>query len=305
MHPGLSTSDVLVRAGQLAGEGVPFVLATVIAVERPASARRGDRALVTADGELFGWVGGACSEPIVVREALRALADGETRLVRIGPAGRVAEGADPETVVAASSCASEGVVEVLVEPQLAEPLLAVVGESPAAETLARLAPEVGWRVTRELGPDADSAVPTAVVIATMGHGDEDALVAVLEREVGYIGLVASARRAASLLATLRSRGLDEESLGRVRSPAGLDLGPSTQAEIAVAVLAELVAWRHSQAVVPSVPEVAVDPVCGMEVAVGAAKETAVYEGQTFYFCASGCRSRFEAEPARYLTIQTS
>lgn len=301
----MNRTDVLVRAGQLAAEGVPFVLATVVAVERPASARRGDRALVTAGGELFGWVGGACSEPIVVREALRALADGETRLVRIGPAGRVAEGADAETVVAVSSCASEGVVEVLVEPQLAEPLLAVVGASPAAETLARLAPEAGWRVTRELVTGADAVVPDAVVIATMGHGDDIALEALLERDVGYIGLVASARRAATVLASLRSRGLDEESLARVRSPAGLDLGPSTQAEIAVAVLAELVAWRHSRAIVPSVPQLAVDPVCGMEVAVGAAKEIAVHEGQTFYFCASGCRSRFEAEPGRYLTVETS
>ena len=300
----MNRTDVLVRAGQLAAEGVPFVLATVVAVERPASARRGDRALVTAGGEIVGWVGGACSEPIVVREALRALGDGETRLLRIGPAALVAEGAAPDTVVAASSCASEGVVEVLVEPQLAEPLLAVVGASPAAETLARLAPEAGWRVTRELGPNADAAAPDAVVIATMGHGDEEALEASLAGDVGYVGLVASAKRAGSVLASLRSRGLDEESLGRVRSPAGLDLGPSTQPEIAVAVLAELVAWRHSRALVPSVPEVAIDPVCGMEVAVGGAKETAVHEGLTFYFCASGCRSRFEAEPAKYFTVET-
>lgn len=293
----MTRTDVLVRAGRLAAEGVPFVLATVVSVERPASARPGDRALVTADGELYGWVGGACSEPIVVREALRALTDGEARLVRIGPAGRAADGAGPETVVAASSCASEGVLEVLVEPQLADPLLAVVGGSPAAETLARLAPEVGWRVTRE--PSADA---TAVVVATMGHGDEEALAAVLEHGVGYVALVASARRAAAVLATLRASGLDEESLARVRSPAGLDLGPSTQPEIAVAVLAELVAWRHSRATVPGAPEVAVDPVCGMEVAMDGARETAVHEGRTFYFCAAGCRSRFEAEPARYLDV---
>ena len=295
----MNRGEILVRAGQLAAEGVPFVLATVVSVERPASARRGDRALVTADGELVGWVGGACSEPIVVREALRALADGEARLVRIGPADRVAEGAATETVVAASSCASEGVVEVLVEPQLAEPLLTVVGASPAAESLARLAPEAGWRVSREVGPDAD-----AVVVATMGHGDEATLASVLERPVGYVGLVASARRAASVLASLRARGFDEEALARVRSPAGLDLGPSTQAEIAVAVLAELIAWRHSRAIVPAVPEVAIDPVCGMEVAVGAAKETTLHDGLTFYFCAAGCRSRFEAEPARYLSVET-
>jgi len=290
------------RAGQLAAEGVPFVLATVVAVERPVSARRGDRALVTAEGTLVGWVGGACSEPIVVREALRALADGEARLVRIGPAERVAEGADPDTVVAASSCASEGVVSVLVEPQLAEPLLAVVGGSPVAETLARLAPEVGWRVVREVARNADAVVPVAVVIATMGHGDEEALATVLERGVGYVGLVASARRASSVLASLRARGLDEESLARVRSPVGLDLGSSTQAEIAVAVLAELIAWRHSRTAVPSSPELAVDPVCGMEVAVSGATETAVHLGQTVVFCAAGCRSRFEADPSRYLPV---
>jgi xanthine dehydrogenase accessory factor len=296
----VKTADVLVEAGRLAAEGVPFVLATVVSVERPASARRGNRGLVTEDGELVGWVGGACSEPIVVREALRALADGEPRLLRIGPPGRVVEGADAHTVVAASTCASEGVVEVLVEPQLPDPLLAVLGGSPAAETLARLAPEVGWRVARELRGDAE-----AVVVATMGHGDEDALEAALERGTGYVGLVASARRAAVVLTTLRERGVDEEALARVRSPAGLDLGPSTQAEIAVAVLAELVAWRHSRTVVPAVPDVAVDPVCGMEVAVGAAKETTIHEGTTYYFCGAGCRSRFEADPARYLSVETA
>jgi xanthine dehydrogenase accessory factor len=295
----VNPADVLVEAGRLAAEGVPFVLATVVSVERPASARRGNRGLVTEDGELVGWVGGACSEPIVVREALRALADGEPRLLRIGPPGRVAEGAEANTVVAASTCASEGVVEVLVEPQLPDPLLVVLGGSPAAETLARLAAEVGWRVARELRQDAD-----AVVVATMGHGDEDALAAALEAGTGYVGLVASARRAAVVLTSLRERGVDEEALARVRSPAGLDLGPSTQAEIAVAVLAELVAWRHTRTVVPSVPDVAVDPVCGMEVAVGAAKETTVHEGATYYFCGAGCRSRFEADPARYLSVET-
>jgi xanthine dehydrogenase accessory factor len=292
---GGSRTDVLVRAGQLASEGIPFVLATVVAVERPASTRRGDRALVTGDGELFGWVGGACSEPIVVREALRALADGEARLVRIGPAERVSDGADPDTVVAASSCASEGIVEVLVEPQLAAPLLAVVGESPAAETLARLAPDVGWRVVREPRPEAE-----AIVVATMGHGDEEALAAALEGDVGYVGLVASARRAASVLASLGDRGLGEEALARVRSPAGLDLGPSTQPEIAVAVLAELVAWRHDRASMGEVPLEAVDPVCGMTVAVTADTQSVVHDRTTYWFCCEGCASRFARDPARYL-----
>jgi xanthine dehydrogenase accessory factor len=282
------TEDVLVRAGRLADQGEPHVLATVVNVERPASTRRGDRALVTPGGELFGWVGGACSEPIVVREALRALADGEPRLVRIGPPGTEAE--EGEVIVAESSCASEGTVEVLVEPHLPRPLLAVIGEGPAARTLRELAGVIGWRVANELADGAD-----AVVVASMGHGDEETLAAALGSEAAYVGLVASARRAQAVVAELRTRGLDEEALARIRSPAGLDLGPSTQEEIAVAILAELVAWRHTRGASPAeaVGE-AVDPVCGMTVSIAGARETLVRDETTYYFCGPGCRRRFEA-----------
>jgi xanthine dehydrogenase accessory factor len=276
----VSSSDVLVEAGRLAAAGESFALATVVNVVRPASAKRGDRALVTADGELRGWIGGACSEPTVVREALRALGDGEARVVRI-------EG----------GCASEGVVEVLVEPQLPQPLLAVLGESPAARTLADLARAIGWRVTADLR-EAD-----AVVVATMGHADEEGVAAALTAGADYVGLVASAQRGATVLEALRQQGLDEEALARVRSPAGLDLGPSRQEEIAVAVLAELVTWKHTRAGSPAAPADAIDPVCGMTVAVEGARELAVHEGVTYYFCAAGCRRRFEEEPARYLGVE--
>jgi xanthine dehydrogenase accessory factor len=292
----MSRSEVLVEAGRLAAEGRPYALATVVRVVRPASTRRGDRAQVTPDGNLAGWVGGACSEPIVVREALRALADGEPRLVRIGPAGAGADAPD-DVVVAESRCASEGVVEVLIEPELPEPLLAVLGEGVAGRTLVQLARVIGWRVTDQLEADAG---PDAVVVATMGHGDEDALASALKAGVGYVGLVASARRAAQVLDALRAQGVEEEELARVRSPAGRDLGPSTQEEIAVAILAELVDWRHGQAADPSglgsaaaaAPAEAVDPVCGMTVAVAGAP-TAVRDGVTWYFCSAGCRDHFE------------
>jgi xanthine dehydrogenase accessory factor len=176
----MTRSEVLVEAGRLAADGKPYALATVVRVVRPASTRRGDRALVTPDGTLAGWVGGACSEPIVVREALRALADGEPRLVQIGPAGSGA-GAPDDVVVAESRCASEGVVEVLIEPELPGPLLAVLGEGVAGRTLVQLARIVGWRVTDQLDPDAAA---DAVVVATMGHGDEDALASALKSGVG-------------------------------------------------------------------------------------------------------------------------
>jgi xanthine dehydrogenase accessory factor len=271
--------NILAEVGRLAAEARPFALATVVNVERPASARRGDHAVVTPDGVLVGWVGGACTEPTVVREALAALADGEARVVRV-------EG----------GCASEGAIEVLVEPQLPAPLLAVIGDSPAARTLAELARIVGWRVATELEPRAD-----AVVVASMGQSDEQALRAALGGEAGYIGLVASAKRGSAVLADLRARGIDEETLARVRCPAGLDLGPSSQEEIAVAILAELVAWRHTRPRSASELVETVDPVCGMTVSIAGTRETVVHEGRTYYFCGSGCRGRFEAEPARYLT----
>lgn len=234
------------RAGQLADAGEPFALATVTRVTRPASARRGDRALITPAGELTGWIGGACAEPSVVREALSALGDGLPRLVLIRKPGRGGKAPD-DAVLVESSCASEGEVEVLIEPELPAPLLAVVGESPAAEALADLAARVGWRVGREV-----TSGPDAIVIASMGRVDRQAISDALETPAGYIGLVASARRGAAVAERLRGEGYDEDAVARIRCPAGLDLGPSSQEEIAVAVLAELVAWRHSHNAVEAV-----------------------------------------------------
>jgi xanthine dehydrogenase accessory factor len=285
--------DVLIEAGRLAEAGEQFVLATVVSVRRPASARRGDRALVRSDGTLQGWVGGACSEPAVVREALRALADGQPRLLRICPPGSA--GASDDVVTAESSCASEGTVEVLIEPQLPVPLVAVVGDSPAAKALRQLVAGIGWRVTDELEARVD-----AVVLATMGRGDEEGLQAALVSPAGYVGLVASARRAGVVLGRLRDLGVDEEALARVRSPAGLDLGPLPQAEIAVAVLAELVAWRHARDGSPIELLEAVDPVCGMTVSVGADTPQAEHDGISYWFCCPGCRARFARDPAAFL-----
>ncbi len=292
-HP----TDVLVRAGELAAAGQSFVLATVTRVVRPASTQRGDRALITSDGELVGWIGGACSEPAVINEALRALADGQPRLLLIRKPGRTGPTA-ADTIVVESSCASEGEVEVLIEPELPAPVLALVGDSPAAATLVDLAERIGWRVESQISARAD-----AIVVASMGRVDREAIRDALETSVGYIGLVASARRGGVTLDDLRREGLPDESTARIRCPAGLDLGPSSQEEIAVAVLAELVAWRHSQGTIdPLIRELteAVDPVCGMTVAIGEATQSSRHGELAFYFCCGGCRTRFEADPRQYV-----
>jgi xanthine dehydrogenase accessory factor len=297
------------------GGGRPYALATVVRVDPPVSARVGDKAVVTAEGVLSGWVGGACSEPIVIREALAALAEGHPRLVRITPAemseaaggGESQDTPSPAGVVSAvSTCPSGGGLEVFVEPVGVAPRLLVAGATPVARTLARLAETIGYELGA-LGDDDLAAIEPgsagpddAVVVATMGHYDEDALEAALRTRAGYIGLVASRRRAAVVFAALRERGVAEEALSRVASPAGLDLGPSTQQEIAVAVLAELIRERHRRATAPAATvEQATDPVCGMSVALAGARLFTDHAGHRYWFCSEHCLHAFTRSPERY------
>jgi len=301
----------------------PYAMATVVRVDPPVSTRVGDKAVVTGDGRLEGWVGGACAEPIVVREALAALAEGRPRLVRITPAELAASPApegsgephggapvnrsepEPGVVAAVSTCPSGGGLEVFVEPVGVAPRMLVCGRTPVAATLARLAELVGYEVTglgdADLdGVRADAAGPgDAVVVASMGHYDEEALVAALRTRAGYVGLVGSRRRAATVFDELRRRGVADAELARVASPAGLDLGPSTQEEIAVAVLAELIRERHRRAAPPAATQTATDPVCGMAVAVAEASLTAEHDGRTFWFCSEHCRAAFLRDPTGY------
>jgi xanthine dehydrogenase accessory factor len=275
----------------------------------------GDRALVTAAGELFGWIGGGCSEPAVIKECLRALAEGTPRLLRLGPPGELPE-ARPGEVVRPIGCASEGALEVFVEPHLPRTHLVIVGDAPVAETLERLARAMDLDVSRvECDGDrtldlrgANVGAASYVVVATLGRYDEAALEAALGTPTGYVALVGSRKRAASVLESLRASGVREQDVGRVRAPAGLDLGSIRHEEIAVAILAEIVKLRAERAAASGAeatadplasPAEAIDPVCGMGVEIETARHMAERDGRTWYFCCDGCRRRFENEPARY------
>ncbi len=196
-------------------------------------------------------------------------------------------------------------MEVYVEPMLPSPKLIVVGSSPAAEVLVDLAVRVGWR-SELIADDPDPATvghADAVVVATQGHFDETALEAALRSEAGYVGLVASSKRATEVMSWLRARGVADEAIVRVRAPAGLDLGATSHEEIAVSILAELVAWRAGGGARPTItvhaPDVAIDPVCEMEVEIATARWISEHQGQKYYFCAPGCQKTFEADPARF------
>jgi xanthine dehydrogenase accessory factor len=210
------------------------------------------------------------------------------------------------------SCQSEGALEVYIEPVLPTPHLVVIGRSPMAQTLANLARALGWRAELIAGADftaADASERTMVVVATQGHGDEDAIEQAVLAKPAYLGLVGSRRRGSAVLGYLSERGLPQDQLDRVKVPAGVDLGRTTHQEIAVAILAELVQLRASGALAAGGPPVAaasapaqvIDPVCGMTVEAGPGGNPVEHDGLTYYFCCAGCRGAFEKNPAAYVT----
>jgi xanthine dehydrogenase accessory factor len=306
--------DVLDRATELRRRGETFVVATVVRVEPPTSAKAGDKAVITADGKLWGWVGGSCSEGLVRREALVAMGDGQPRLVKIAPD----ESPDhpPGVVAHLSTCPSAGKLDVFIDPQLPRPLLLVVGDTPAAHTLIKLGATIGYSTcavhpgARAADfPEADQVIDsldlapaepnasTWAVVATMGHYDEDAIEALLQYQVAYIGLIASRRRAATVLGVLEGRGIS--GLERVRRAADGSVGGS-QEEIALATLAEIAAERHAhrRRDAISLPDTAVDPICGMQVEVDGALHTVTRDETTYYFCGAGCLDAFKSQEGR-------
>ena len=314
-------TDVLDLARDLAERGERFALATVVWRRAPSSGKTGYRAIITARGEVRGWVGGACAEPVVVREALAALEEGAPRLVFLGSPEELAGAGGDDEILVPMSCQSEGALKIFIEPLPRGPDLVVIGRSPMIHTLAAMAKALGWWTTvvddggySESWTEPDRVVTTldlelagvgrrtALVVATQGHYDEAALEQAVASPAGWVGVVASRRRAESLLGHLRAKGFGEEVLQRIHAPAGLDLGHVTHEEIAVAILAELVQFRAAGrleapaavASAPPRPAEAIDPVCGMTVPVEGARHRLTRGADTFYFCCAGCLTSFEA-----------
>jgi xanthine dehydrogenase accessory factor len=322
---------ILEQASELARRGEPFALATVVWRQGPSSSQQGSRAIITAGGELHGWIGGACAEPSVIRQARAVIADGTPRLLLLGTPDQFGAAVPDGITVVPISCQSEGALEVYIEPVVPAPHLVIVGGSPMAHTLADLGRALGWRTKVVAGPDfsaADADERSMVIVATQGHGDEEAVEQAVEARPAYLGLVGSRRRGAAVLGYLADRGLPADQLDRVHVPAGLDLGHTTHREIAVAILAELVQLRASGALagVPAAPAdaatgttqptitgnteaaadpaEATDPVCGMTVLVTASNYPLEHDGVTYHFCGTGCRRAFEKDPAAYVTKET-
>ena len=317
--------DLLEQATVLKEQSKPFVLATVVACKPPTSAKPGAKAIVQQDGSFHGWVGGSCAQPLVTQESLKALQDGQARLVLLAPNPQEVDVGLEGTVLIPMTCQSEGTLAIYLEPCLPKPELFVIGQSPMARSLAALGDSLEFRVyacdpsaTRELFPNAETLVQqlkgmrelvgprSYVVVATMGHYDEEALEEILSGKAGYVGLVASPRRGRAVIEYLQGRGISSDALQRVKYPAGLDIGAETPEEIALSILTEIVQrmradWKgvSPEPATQATRVDSIDPICNMTINVTESRYHSNYNGTTFHFCCLSCKEEFERAPDRY------
>ena len=251
--------DVLALSEAMLRRGEAHVMVNVVWTRAPTSGKAGLKAIVTPDGELTGWIGGACSQGAVIRHAQDALREGRPRVLCVGSQEEF-PAADEGRFVERATCSSKGALELFLEPRMPKPQLVVYGDQPIATTLGTIGRALGYQVVAfgaEDRPrpeahayftDLDPSVLTVhdqtyAVVCTMGLYDKKALKAALSTEAPFIALVTSRRRAATIIGGLRKDGLPEEQLSRIRAPAGIDLGSIAHEEIAVSVLAEIVQFR--------------------------------------------------------------
>jgi xanthine dehydrogenase accessory factor len=326
----------LKKADELVAKGEPFAVAMIVRQEGPSAGKTGDKAIIAPDGKIWGWVGGGCTQPVVVKEALKALADGRPRLIRISPGA--ARESTPGIIHYPMTCHSGGDLDIFIEPVTAKPRILILGRSPVARTLAHLAAAIDFSVSvaaphagRETFPDADVVLDdlrlgdtkigpqTFVVVSTQGEQDEEGLALALSTEADYIAFVASRIKAEKLFDSLASRGATEENLKRVRAPAGMAIGARSPEEIAVSILAQIVQVKAARApsaerkpagprlgqtklgeeMPENIPNEAKDPICGMMVETAQAQHTSEYQGTRYYFCCAGCKQTFDQQPDKY------
>jgi xanthine dehydrogenase accessory factor len=294
------------RAQKLAAERSPFVVATVVRVQRPASVKPGAVGLVLADGTIEGFIGGVCAQHSVRLHSLEALESGTPLLLRVLPDGPDEITREEGLVTVTNACLSGGAVEIFLEPVLPAPRVLVAGSSPIVADLRKLGAAVGFEiVAAEDIPDGTlSPEPGDLALVVAAHGNDElaTLRAGLEAGVRYVGLVASRRRGGGVVEELRGAGVADDLLAALETPAGLDIGARTPAEVALSIVARIVELRRSgpdpeQA---HAPITATDPICGMTVVVGADTLSLEDDGGTVYFCSAGCMRAFEErrEPAR-------
>jgi xanthine dehydrogenase accessory factor len=318
----MTNDELLEMARELNRRREPYALITVVRAVAPTSAYLGAQAIVLADGTLHGWIGGGCAKGVVVSAAQSAIGRGEPKLVRISNDRMQPEGDVEQHTM---SCASNGTIELFIQPYSPRSALCVLGNTPAADEARFLAERLRIRLA-----DTPDDAPI-VLVATQGQGDEDALERALKSPATHVLLIASRRKAERLREVMRMRGIDEARLARLCAPAGPDAGAKTPGEIALVAIVGVLAFLRGRARLPATPQAQpgaadvsvsgpqapgsprdvdaaarevkfVNPVCGMAVDATAPKHIEEYEGIAYYFCCDCCLTTFRQDPAKYAAI---
>lgn len=233
--------EILDVIQDLRGQGQPFCVATVVRTADLTSAKAGAKAVITAEGEIIGHLGGACVLGAVKRAASQVMGAGAARMITVQP--KDATPVDDAAVdVHVSGCPSGGTVDLFIEPYLQPLCVSILGDSPIAVALRAHAALMGFEM---VDGGADTQHLDAVVIASQGAGDLAALRQALCSTAPFVAMVASHRKADHVKDQLRGEGMDPARLDQLISPAGLDLGAIDPHEIAISILAQLVEHRRN------------------------------------------------------------
>lgn len=317
--------------------GEPYATAIVVRNEPPSSGKPGDKAIITTDGVIHGWIGGGCAQPVIIKEAKIALEEGKSRLVRITP--NMDTNVENGIILYNMTCHSGGTLDIFIEPVLPQPQLVIIGRSVIAQKLAKVAKALDYTTTimasgahKDLFPQATSIIPnlditqikvtpsTYIIVSTQGENDEEALEQVLKTNCSYIAFIASQKKFKSISNFLIDSGVSQDQIDRIRVPAGIDINAKTPSEVAISILAEIIMVKRNikmkdldsadekeiELIIEEAPKPseAIDLICNMTVNIATAKYTSEHAGKMYYFCCAGCKQTFKKNPEKYISLTT-
>lgn len=315
------------KHNELLEKAETFAIAQIIRRVNPSSGKPGDKAIITSNGEIHGWIGGGCTRGIVLKESLLAIKEKKSRLVSILPGATESKSSYTKTYK--MTCQSGGEVDVYIEPVIPQPMLTIFGSSHIARALAKMSMAMGYKTTLILHDlnntpedEIDSVITLEqyisqekynenqyILVSTQGFGDYEALSAAVNSPYRYLGFVASKIKAAGILKQLKDDGIPHETLFKIKTPAGIDINAKSPEEVAISILAEVIKdYRFEEKGFFSLmdepitvgDDYYVNPVCKIPVLKSTAKHVLEHNNEKVYFCCDGCKISFEKNPKAYI-----
>ena len=318
-------SSIEKRMRHLQSRGEPYAFVQVVRRKIPSSGKPGDKAVITKNGKITGWIGGGCTQGIAIKESVLAIEEGKPRFVRIGASSSSDD--MPNTKFYQMTCLSGGSVDLYIEPIPTKPNIIIFGRSHIGMALARICQSLDYptsvvadKIDANDFPNIDITFEfdqydlemandkSYVVVCTQGNGDEIALDLALKGKYQYISLVSSRRKANGLFRQMKAMGYTFEELKKIKTPAGMDIHAKLPEEVAISILAEIIAhYRAPQLeqtedlTAMQSDEYYINPVCNIPIQKSTAKHIIEYNGEKVYFCCDGCKVSFEKEPEKYIS----